>query len=52
LKAHLHADRKTNVALGINGYYAYLDEARRMIDLELSTVTSKIPDLKLDEKIR
>jgi octaprenyl-diphosphate synthase len=35
-----------------NGYNSYLEEARRLIDHEISTILPKIADLELCEKIR
>ncbi len=44
---------KTKVKLVTpDGYHAYLEKARRVIDLELADITSKLADLRLGEKVR
>ncbi len=35
-----------------DGYHAYLEKARRLIDLELADVTSQLADIRLAEKVR
>jgi geranylgeranyl pyrophosphate synthase len=44
--------RKAETVTDTNGYYGYFDEARRVIDLEILNIGSKIFDLRIGDKIR
>ncbi len=46
------SSNKTEVATDKTGYLAYVEKAKRIIESEVSEVTSKIPDLALTKKIQ